>query len=230
MTGYRLLARHPGDEAFLRRFLEIVHLAENQGRTSVSAFLDFWRELGDDEKVPQPENVAAVRVMRSSLDVGKRPYLFTGRADRLDRRGEGVIILDYKTGSLAGRKSLPWDDEAFFGRLGDWKGEDDGLALLQAVGRRCGSVQLPLYCWLYAATAGEVPADAAYVELRESGAERPLFGARSDSLAREDAVLRRTPAILGFLLRHITATAAFAPRPDARRCAFCDFRPACGAV
>jgi len=63
MTGYRLLARHPGDEAFLRRFLEIVHLAENQGRTSVSAFLDFWRELGDDEKVPQPENVAAVRVM-----------------------------------------------------------------------------------------------------------------------------------------------------------------------
>jgi len=63
MTGYRLLARHPGDEAFLRRFLEIVHLAESQGRTSVSAFLDFWRELGDDEKVPQPENVAAVRVM-----------------------------------------------------------------------------------------------------------------------------------------------------------------------
>jgi len=180
--------------------------------------------------MPRTTPLALEKDMRSSLDVGKRPYLFTGRADRLDRRGEGVIILDYKTGSLAGRKSLPWDDEAFFGRLGDWKGEDDGLALLQAVGRRCGSVQLPLYCWLYAATAGEVPADAAYVELRESGAERPLFGARSDSLAREDAVLRRTPAILGFLLRHITATAAFAPRPDARRCAFCDFRPACGAV
>jgi ATP-dependent helicase/nuclease subunit A len=63
VTGYRLLSRRPGDEAFLRRFLEIVYLAENRGRTSISAFLEFWNELGDDEKVPQPENVAAVRVM-----------------------------------------------------------------------------------------------------------------------------------------------------------------------
>lgn len=63
VTGYGLLERRPGDEAFLRRFLEIAHLAETRGRTSISAFLDFWRELGDDEKVPQPENVEAVRVL-----------------------------------------------------------------------------------------------------------------------------------------------------------------------
>uniref|UniRef100_I2Q408 DNA 3'-5' helicase n=1 Tax=Desulfovibrio sp. U5L TaxID=596152 RepID=I2Q408_9BACT len=63
VTGYGLLTRRPGDEAFLRRFLEIAHLAESRGRTSISAFLDFWRELGDDEKVPQPENVEAVRVL-----------------------------------------------------------------------------------------------------------------------------------------------------------------------
>jgi ATP-dependent exoDNAse (exonuclease V) beta subunit len=63
VTGYRILERRPADEAFVRRFLEIVHQAENRGHTSISAFLDFWNELGDDEKVPQPENVAAVRVM-----------------------------------------------------------------------------------------------------------------------------------------------------------------------
>jgi len=91
-------------------------------------------------------------------------------------------------------------------------------------------VQLPLYCWLYAATADEVPADAAYVELRESGAERPLFGLRADPLAREEAVRHRTPALLDFLLRHIVLAPAFVPHPDARRCAYCDFRPACGAV
>ncbi|WP_300161971.1 UvrD-helicase domain-containing protein, partial [Solidesulfovibrio sp.] len=63
VTGYRLLERRPGDEAFLRRFLEIAHLAENRGHGSLSAFLDFWNALGDDEKVPQPENVDAVRIM-----------------------------------------------------------------------------------------------------------------------------------------------------------------------
>ncbi len=63
VTGYRLLERRPGDEAFLRRFLEIAHLAESKGMASISAFLDFWRDLGDDEKVPQPENIEAVRVM-----------------------------------------------------------------------------------------------------------------------------------------------------------------------
>jgi ATP-dependent exoDNAse (exonuclease V) beta subunit len=63
ITGYRLLERRPGDEAFLRRFLEIAHLAESKGMASISAFLDFWRELGDDEKVPQPEHFEAVRVM-----------------------------------------------------------------------------------------------------------------------------------------------------------------------
>ncbi|WP_428566434.1 MAG: UvrD-helicase domain-containing protein [Solidesulfovibrio sp. DCME] len=63
VAGYRLLERRPGDEAFLRRFLEIAHLAESRGHGSISAFLDFWNTLGDDEKVPQPENVGAVRVM-----------------------------------------------------------------------------------------------------------------------------------------------------------------------
>ncbi|MEA4855564.1 UvrD-helicase domain-containing protein [Solidesulfovibrio sp.] len=63
VAGYRLLERRPGDEAFLRRFLEIAHLAESRGHGSISAFLDFWNTLGDDEKVPQPENVGAVRIM-----------------------------------------------------------------------------------------------------------------------------------------------------------------------
>jgi ATP-dependent exoDNAse (exonuclease V) beta subunit len=63
VTGYRLIERRPGDEAFIRRFLEIVHLAENDGRASISAFLEFWRDKGEGETVPQPENAGAVRVM-----------------------------------------------------------------------------------------------------------------------------------------------------------------------
>ncbi|MHC1789970.1 UvrD-helicase domain-containing protein [Solidesulfovibrio sp.] len=63
VSGYRLIERRPGDEAFVRRFLEIAHLAENDGRASISAFLEFWNEHGEGEKVPQPENAGAVRVM-----------------------------------------------------------------------------------------------------------------------------------------------------------------------
>ncbi|OLN27849.1 Helicase domain protein [Desulfovibrio sp. DV] len=63
VSGYRLIERRPGDEAFVRRFLEIAYLAENDGRSSISAFLEFWNEHGEDEKVPQPENAGAVRVM-----------------------------------------------------------------------------------------------------------------------------------------------------------------------
>ena len=180
--------------------------------------------------MPRTTPLALETELRASLAVNDQPYLFTGRADRIDRRGEGVLVLDYKTGTIPGRKALPLDDAGFWRRLGEWQGGDDGLDLLREVATRVGSVQLPLYCWLYATTEGEVPADAAFVELRESGLERRLFGARCDAGSREDAVLRHIPVLLGFVLRHVLAAPVFVPRPDDRRCPYCDFRPACGAA
>jgi len=54
---------YPEDEVFLRRFLELVHNAETQGYGSLSSFLEFWRERGGEEKIPQPEDARAVRVL-----------------------------------------------------------------------------------------------------------------------------------------------------------------------
>ncbi|WP_243309888.1 UvrD-helicase domain-containing protein [Fundidesulfovibrio agrisoli] len=54
---------YPDDEVFLRRFLELVHNAETQGHGSLSAFLEFWRAKGREEKIPQPEDARAVRVL-----------------------------------------------------------------------------------------------------------------------------------------------------------------------
>ncbi|GAB6038728.1 UvrD-helicase domain-containing protein [Fundidesulfovibrio butyratiphilus] len=56
-------AVHPRDEAFLRRFLELVHQAETAGYGSLSSFLEFWRERGHEEKLPQSEEAVAVRVL-----------------------------------------------------------------------------------------------------------------------------------------------------------------------
>ena len=59
----RVFEAYPQDEAFLRRFLECVHTAETGGHGSLSAFLDFWRDKGVEEKIPQPEDAMAVRIM-----------------------------------------------------------------------------------------------------------------------------------------------------------------------
>ncbi|EGB13450.1 UvrD/REP helicase [Pseudodesulfovibrio mercurii] len=60
---FRVLERHPEAELYVRRFLEVVHLAEENGYGSLSAFLEYWEEKSDQEKVPLPENIDAVRIM-----------------------------------------------------------------------------------------------------------------------------------------------------------------------
>lgn len=60
---FRVLERHPDAELYVRRFLEVIHLAEENGYGSLSAFLEYWTEKSDQEKVPLPENIDAVRIM-----------------------------------------------------------------------------------------------------------------------------------------------------------------------
>lgn len=60
---FRVLERHPESELYVRRFLEVVHLSEERGHTSLSSFLEYWNENSDQEKVPLPENIDAVRIM-----------------------------------------------------------------------------------------------------------------------------------------------------------------------
>ena len=55
--------RQPDGAAFLQRFLEVLHLAEQQGCITISAFLAYWGDNGQEEKAPMPDNVDAVRIM-----------------------------------------------------------------------------------------------------------------------------------------------------------------------
>lgn len=63
VKAFSILERYPDAELYVRRFLEVVHLAEESGFGSLTEFLDYWRENSEEEKVPLPENVDAVRVM-----------------------------------------------------------------------------------------------------------------------------------------------------------------------
>ncbi len=60
---FRVLQRRPFDELYVRRFLEVVCLAERSGRGSPAAFLEYWEESGGEEKVPLPQGLNAVRIM-----------------------------------------------------------------------------------------------------------------------------------------------------------------------
>lgn len=63
LARLRLRERYPAEAAFLSRFLEIIHMAEGQGCTSLSSFLEHWNRHGQQEKAPMPEALDAVRVM-----------------------------------------------------------------------------------------------------------------------------------------------------------------------
>ncbi|MBQ7585755.1 MAG: PD-(D/E)XK nuclease family protein, partial [Desulfovibrionaceae bacterium] len=53
----------PQEQAFVQRFLEIVHASEDQGALSLSSFLEYWDNHTEEERVPMPENMEAVRLM-----------------------------------------------------------------------------------------------------------------------------------------------------------------------
>jgi len=63
IRAFRVLERHPDAELYVRRFLEVVHLAEENGYGSLAAFLEYWEEKSGEEKVPLPENIDAVHIM-----------------------------------------------------------------------------------------------------------------------------------------------------------------------
>ena len=60
---FEVLEREPGQAPFVRRLLELAHLAESRGHSSLAAFLAFWRDCKDNEKLPLPERMNAVRIM-----------------------------------------------------------------------------------------------------------------------------------------------------------------------
>ncbi|MEF2229864.1 MAG: UvrD-helicase domain-containing protein [Pseudodesulfovibrio sp.] len=63
LRACRVSDRHPEAELYVRRFLEVIHLAEENGYGSLSAFLEYWENQSGEEKVPLPENIDAVRIM-----------------------------------------------------------------------------------------------------------------------------------------------------------------------
>ena len=63
LDTFQVMKRHPSAELYVRRFLEVIHLAESKGLGSLARFLEFWAEAGAEEKVPLPEAADAIRIL-----------------------------------------------------------------------------------------------------------------------------------------------------------------------
>ncbi|MBB5143762.1 UvrD-helicase domain-containing protein [Desulfovibrio intestinalis] len=69
--------RFPEATTFLRRFMEVLHSAEEKGLATLSTFLEHWSEKSNEEKVPMPENMDAVRIMTVHKSKGlEAPVVF----------------------------------------------------------------------------------------------------------------------------------------------------------
>lgn len=166
------------------------------------------------------------------LEKGGKSFMLEGKIDRLDRRSQGLVILDYKSGSTSRQPSLSfWNDEPLWSAMEDWTpGRADPLAELAGA---LPSMQLPCYLYLCghdaqkASLCASFPlADAALVQLADRGEELPLLGPDADDALRGRVIDERIPALLGFVLRHMATATEFTPRRT-ERCRRCPYRSCC---
>lgn len=192
----------------------------------------------------QPERTTILALEQKiavDLELGDRAYAFTGTLDRVDRREGLVHVLDYKTGSVKRHDASLWTDEDFFARAGEAcaavspavsgaSSQSRHMALLEelfeALRQRLPSLQLPCYLAMAAAAGLGNLGDAALVELREDGAEVPLFGSLADD--ERNAALGYCGQALTLTLRHLECAPEFRARQD-RHCRWCPYAALCAA-
>ncbi len=183
----------------------------------------------------QPEVLELLQLEHKAsavLEAGGRRFTLEGKIDRLDRREQGLVILDYKSGSTSRQPHRTfWNDDFLWEAMEEWlPGKADPLP---DIARSLPSIQLPAYLYM----CGHDPEnaehfrysplfDAALVQLADRGEEIPLLGTTVDDEAREFIIAERIPALLRFVLRHMATAPDFAPRRT-DRCERCPYRNCC---
>ncbi|BBD07225.1 PD-(D/E)XK nuclease family protein [Desulfovibrio ferrophilus] len=185
------------------------------GRQRLARFID---ESGDTTIL------ALEKRHQANLDMDGTLLTVHGFFDRVDQRPEGHVILDYKTGAVMPPAQSLWSDTEFWQEILAWRaGDADPLPLLA---KRLNSVQLPLYSWLFLQDKGAAPHNAAWVELRDNGQERSLFGPKVGEETRETAVCEYAPAMVRFVVRHMLSCSRFEAMPGPR-CTYCSYAFGC---
>ncbi|MCU0236300.1 MAG: PD-(D/E)XK nuclease family protein [Acidobacteria bacterium] len=165
-----------------------------------------------------------------------QPIGIKGRLDRLEREGNLLRVLDYKTGSPFPPRVRA--DEALDLKDLCQRDERGYFSALAAFRKKYPGMQLQVYLMLLAReqNRGWDELDAAYVFLREKSGKmiQGIFmtGGRNSRPFTADekmAVMEAFVIDLGEIVRDIHSREYFLPNPgDERHCSFCPFRLPCG--
>ncbi len=155
-----------------------------------------------------------------------------GFLDRVDKREESILILDYKTGGLRKPAATFWENRELWERMHTFDSASEDPRLLPDLSKAVQSVQLPSYLYLYdQGDMGGECINAGLVELASGGAEAYLFPNKGNKRwPREEMreiIKDMIPELMRFLARHIHSAGSFEAAPG-RQCQWCDFRGACG--
>ena len=187
-------------------------LIQRQVRLQLRRFLDGYQ-------IPMlQQQEVTVLGLEVRLSASKNGFVFEGKLDRIERRGETIVILDYKTGK---------DDARLAIKLGKLDLDDPGTWP-----KAIGSVQLPMYWMLYGMARREAVdrISPAYIVLGKKdflgGVE---LGISSDGDSPQEVYALLEAFILRLVGRISDPNVAFAPPDDlARACPGCPYQTICG--
>jgi RecB family exonuclease len=169
----------------------------------------------DAERVPfgieALEAFLTHRVQLPLPDGGSVTLQLNGFADRIDSLPEGVVIWDYKTGSVQAKDLKLEAPETLL--KGELRGSKSPAMALQML----------LYGWLWWRKTGAQPLDAGILAVRQVPA-----AAHALPLSFSTATLEATDQLLRDLMAEILApNRTFDPTEDLATCTYCDYRQIC---
>ena len=156
-----------------------------------------------------------------------------GRLDRVDERYDAderrIYVLDYKTGSVRVPSQGAWSNEALFEELAtllNTSSERFSDIVDQAecdplprIAKLFPSLQLPAYLFLLREEWNRGD-NAAFVELKTTGAESPLFANQLGEERRTEIIKTNIPLILRFVALHMALCPSFRPQ-EGEHCTWC---------
>lgn len=221
--------RRQEKELKLERFLPLHHLLILR-RTVPERIMEYLEQLEGPFSIHGLE-----MALEGSLQLSGRSIRLEGKADRLDRRKDGIWIIDYKTGKEAPTNDPGlWLNNDFF-RSAEMAMAGADAAALDAsftdLSERLSSIQLPAYLVMLSqepdCADGKVrPANAAWVHLLSKGNyEIPLLAEASP----EDlpGLVANCASAVGLVVEHISRAENFAGPSDESKCKRCDWKRLC---
>jgi CRISPR/Cas system-associated exonuclease Cas4 (RecB family) len=204
------------DERFEQRFGKEMtgarYVLKQQVRMQLRRFLERYQKPMLEQ---QPITLLS---LEQKHEIRRGGFLLNGKLDRVERRGETIYILDYKTGNpdrIRGVELEKLDTQ----RRDSWK-------------NAIGSLQLPLYAMLYSTSNG-IPIEGltpAYLKLGQSAIDRKIETRLFEESVAPASGYQQLGRVVDDLLGEMTnPDIPFSPTEAIQKdCTYCPFQPICG--